>query len=111
MLSNCKQLDTNFQPNRIIAIDLPQWLFVDLCKIQSAWSVPVNLLVREALEVFISEHWDLRRDKPKKLKWILEEENRKPRVHGAFKSSQKNFNRRQQPMNLKIKLTGGHVYE
>lgn len=97
MISNCKQLDANFQPNRIIPINLPQWLFVDLCKIQSAWRVPVDLLVREALEGFVLDNWSFKQDRPKKLRWILEEENRKPRIHGAFKSTpQKTLNRRLQ---------------
>lgn len=64
------------EPGLEVLSDVPLALWDDLRKIQSAWGVPAQILIREMFEDFISEHWDLRHDKPKKLRWQREVEKK-----------------------------------
>lgn len=48
------------------AIHLPDWLFSALCKIQSAWGIPLDTLVIDPLADFVCESWDFKNDKPKR---------------------------------------------
>lgn len=75
--------NTAIEPNAQIlcAVDLPFWMYEDFCRIQGAWGVPFNLLIREALEGFVSNNWDFATDSPRQQKWNMEKaRKRKPGV-------------------------------
>lgn len=67
-------------------VDLPPWIYEDLYKIQSAWGVPLEALICDMFEGFISENWDLKNDRPKKLKWQIK---KKPRLQSRRRRKHK----------------------
>lgn len=75
-LTQLKQ-DFNSEPSsQALSYELPPWIYEDLSKIQSAWGVPLEALIFDAFEFFISENWDLKHNRPKKLRWQKEDEKK-----------------------------------
>ncbi|MGE5444543.1 MAG: hypothetical protein ACM3SR_08070 [Ignavibacteriales bacterium] len=49
----------------IFEVNISYSLWADICEIQAAWGVPVDVLIRDIFEDFVSEHWDLKHNRKK----------------------------------------------
>lgn len=56
------------QPCHLI-FEIPKWLFADLCRIQAVQGRPLQSLLVEQLENFVTDNWDLSSDSPRKEGW------------------------------------------
>lgn len=87
---------TRSNPEVLSFDDLPLWIQDDLCELRSAWGIPSDVFVREMAEDFLTAHWDLKHNRPRKTRWQIEDK-KKPRLQS--RRSKKN------------KLNGGTLYE
>lgn len=53
----------------VLELEIPKWLFTDLCEIQAAQGRPLGSLIVKQLENFVIDNWDLSSDSPRKEKW------------------------------------------
>ena len=53
----------------VIQLEIPRWLFTDLCKIQAAQGIPLETLLKSQLEDLVMDNWNLEKDQPQMGVW------------------------------------------
>ena len=53
----------------VLQLEIPRWLFADVCKIQAARGRPLESLMVEQLETLIIDNWDLENNQPRVEAW------------------------------------------